>query len=433
MMGGNITREEHWDFHQYNSVTEFDSFISTLNTHSVFAIFIVWILVLLPLFNGPISIIRSFYFALPTALVLNILLFFRGVAMPDIQLGLGKMFDPDRKLSFLSWYFISSSRFYGDAGILLMLGKFTKVNTNALPKIYVSFGIVFVLMSLNTLKYAGFLGHFEGLFEDNTPQARYSMRHGLTNLAISLTQIPSATFWLFLQFLFLICVRLPTLSFALEMVSSSISESLPHFVEERLKYLSAKMKCPVEFVVPGILGILGFFVTLILVNPDNWKTWVYIHFLLNLSHYSSFIFILCAILPICYLKKFNQGRLDFFSFMSRHNDRRAKILNIGSLIISIILTWVMFIFFCYQYFDFFFIMDEMRNSFFVVLSSFIVGVAVQCILHWRNPIGHPWCLSLGRRLTDDVDDLVVDDGGHQVDLKVDQPSNEDRVDVLHPV
>ena len=78
-------------------------------------------------------------------------------------------------------------------------------------------------------------------------------------------------------------------------------------------------------------------------------------------------------------------------------------------------------------------MDEMRNSFLVVLSSFIVGVAVQCILHWRNPIGHPWCLSLGRRLTDDVDDLVVDDGGHQVDLKVDQPSNEDRVDVLHPV
>ena len=244
------TLEFRWDFHRRNSVSEFSKSIYEYNPRNVFGHLLVWIFALLPLWKGPTSLIRSFYAILPAFLILNTLLFFRGVTLGGVSVGLARVVEASKMLR-VSWVFIVvffSSWCHGNHGYFFFLGRHIEENTFALPNIYKAFTVGFVFKLMHLFEVAGYYGHYKGLFDSDSPQNGYFHHYDLPSLTISLTRVPAATFWLVLQFAFLLCMRMPYYSFALETVASSLAEVIPCCQIPRLKILESRSKFPQNMI-----------------------------------------------------------------------------------------------------------------------------------------------------------------------------------------
>ena len=429
------TLENGWFFNYYNSAIEFMSSTYDLNARNIMSMLSIWVLVLLPLWKGPISLVRSFYVVLPTALIINVFLFFCGVSLPGASDSIARLKDPTyyyNEISLVGLLFLCYL-FYGENGRFFMLGRLIETKMNILPNIYIALSAVFVLQVLSVLKVAGFHGHFKGLFHAESVQAQYfymrSYNHELLGLSVSLTQIPASSFWLLLQYLYLLCVSAPFYSFTLETVAFSLAECIPYQSFPRLKILASRTKFPENLILPGFLGLVGIVISICEMKSRAYDAKSQVYFTLYISFYLVLTFILVVILPLSFRKSFNRGRQDLLSFMSRHG-RRGKVLNIVTIVISVLLSFVFFVGLC--------VIQaivrgheggQLSDAIFICFVMLIVGIVLQVILHIRNPANHPWCSPLGPEMDHTgvmpLDDEIGDENGASSYTRMSEGQNDD--------
>ena len=378
------------------------------------SLLVVWVLMLLPLWKGPISLVRSFQFYLPMAMVLNIFLFFCGVSLPGASAGIASLKDSGYSFDYyrLVYFF---QLFYGISGRFLFLGRLVERKTFVLPYFYIAFGVIFVLQLLSIIKVAAFNGHFHGLFDADSVQAqsRYlqSYNHELICLSISLTKIPASTFWLMLQYLYLLCLELPYYSLTLEIVASSLAECVPYQSFPRLKILASRTNFPQNLILTGLLGLVGIVISICEMKSTYYET----HMLVYRTYHVSFILIMAfifIILPFSFMKTFSRGRQNFSAFISHHG-RKEKILNIATLVIGVLLSFTLLVMLCLNQAKHLYTYSS--DSIFLCFTMLIVGIVVQVILYMRSPDDHPWCSPLGPEMDHTgvtaFDDDVGDDCG----------------------
>ena len=401
-----VKKDEFVHMPGHNSYREFFSSTHDIHLRTVFAHLLVWVFVLVPLVKGPASLFRSFYVCLPTALFLNASLFFRGISLSGTQSGVKEFLRGGSNNYFIgsvAYSVFGDRQFPGNSGFLFMMGKFIGDKEFVFPKVFVTFATIFTLMTIDVLKMAGFRGHFQGLFHEDSAQIKKSLEDEHRDVAIGLTQIPGATFWLIAHYSHLLCLRLPSISFALESVASSLAESLPCHLFPQFKVLTTRSKFPQNLIIPGTLVIVGFVVSMVVgtQNGDDLfdSTIRYSIIPLWVFYLSVMCLILGIILPLSFTKRFNHGHLDFLTFISRH-DQRSKIVNIVSVVIGMVWTLMLL---CavvrtvtLQLFGYY--SGDSLILVYVVLALFIVGVAWQFIMHRRNPNAYPWYSPLGRKL-----------------------------------
>ena len=295
-----------WFFSNSNSANEFLASAYDFSTRNVISLLVVWVLVLLSLWKGPVSLVRSFQFYLPVAMVLNIFLFFCGVSLPGASAGIASLKDSGYSFDYyrLIYFF---QLFYGISGRFLFLGRLVERKTFVLPYFYIAFGVIFVLQLLSVIKVAAFNGHFNGLFDADSVQAqsRYlrSYNHELICLSISLTKIPASTFWLMLQYLYLLCLELPYYSLTLEIVASSLAECVPYQSFPRLKILASRTNFPQNLILTGLLGLVGIVISICEMKLIYYES----SFLVYNTYHVSFILIMAfifIILPFSFMKTF---------------------------------------------------------------------------------------------------------------------------------
>ena len=157
-------------------------------------------------------------------------------------------------------------------------------------------------------------------------------------------------------------------------------------------------------ILPGILCGLGLIVSLARIQKTvdvTWETdyrlWIFLCVVFFL--YLAFVFV--ALLPIGFTKRFNQGHMDLMSFMSQHENRWVKIVYIASMVIGVLLPMVYFAGMLFHWSSGWQVMtSQYKDALIYVVSMLIGGIALQLILHLRNPDDHPWCSPLGKKLNE---------------------------------
>ena len=408
---------DHWyhstpgrEFYEYGALP--------FDRSSIVALSFTCLLVFFPLILGARSLLWSFYFFLPAAFLLNILLFFRAVTLPNLSVGLEYFFLPSFDRYDVSTWEILARAVTGDwvgaqFGCLFLLGKYAGDETFTFPRVLIGGVLILAINFLNLFKMAGFANYYAELNQSAIDEF-FGSWYLFDSMPVLLSQLPAARFWLLVHFLFVACTYLPFYSFAFETVASCIAEMLPASFADRQKF-------PQNLVVTVPLDILcraismGFLYGAIGEFDRNLNRIFYRY--LNIGYYLAITLVIQAILPLTLSKVANLGRYeDLLAFVGRQAraGRTSAIRIITMLCICVggfvILTMSFHfsetlsqgIHFESRNFG----SDATSRAFIVsvvivvvVILLIVLGVVVQTVLFLVNGKKYPCCAPLGKPIT----------------------------------
>ena len=304
--------EEYWRNYGYSA---FDS-------QKVVCILAMWILVMVPLVQGPKSLVKCFSVGFPLLLFLNALLFIRAVSLPHSGIGLRYVFQHgyghgygfkfyDDDPSFPIWRMCLGFWFSAEYGLLFSVGKYIPKRTFPLPHVAAAAALSFAFYVLNICKFGALSGHYTVLV---SPEIRdFFIYSDLGPIPVLLSQLPGSTFWLIVHFLFNICARLPALSFAMETIAVALTELLPRFLGHRTEL-------PRNLIVTIVLSLFGSALTIVfkyintgLVEKHQWR-WTLLNYL-EIIYYLALYLVAVILVPLSLSKVANAGRQTLLDFV----------------------------------------------------------------------------------------------------------------------
>ena len=379
--------------------------INSLSTGHAFAVLFTWIFALLPLIQGPKSLIQSLFLTLPFALFLNALLFFRAVSLPNAASGLAFIFEPDFSELGLDFVWTNVFRlttgmwFAAGQGSLFVVGKYVDETIFPVPHTFVGVVATFILLVLNLLKIGGFAG-FYGLELMKQPMdAFFGSYYYYTTMPVSLSQVSGAPFWLLVHFAFGLSIGLPYLSFAVEVLATCWAEFLPGF-------LSVRTAFPKNLVLTGGLGLVGFvisFIFLYLQSVGNYFVANFFYSFQAVTYCVAFYVVTCAIVPMGISKVLNQNNESLPAFVTRLGSGSSvyKVLFFicfgASAIVMLALP------FGIELLQRGMIAEPLFWVIGALILFLICGILflIYSILHCKDSSKYPCCLPLGRKLAEE--------------------------------
>ena len=396
-----------WEFYAYHS-------------SSMAPLLFTWLLVFFPLVLGRNSLMWSFFLFLPTALFLNILLFFRAMTLPNHYDGIQYLFTShslhyENVDTWERWFRATMGTWVGaEYGCLFFLGKYVGEKTFVFPHLLIGGVLILATCFLNLFKIAALASYHARLYEseqiESSIQGFVQSSHIFKLTPVLLSQLPAAPFWLMVHFLFVACSKLPFYSFAFETVASCFAEMLPARFSDRQKF-------PQNLVVTVPLGLLSLNLSAVFYHGHTkvftGRLYNIFYFSHMMAYYLIISLVILIILPLSLCNVANLGRYERLIAFLRRQTRPTwassfpitfttfSILVGGCLILTVPfhIYWNLLGpvgFFSNS------AINGMLAVYFVciILLVFVVfivlGVVIQCILKLVDGEKHPCCMPLGR-------------------------------------
>ena len=411
--------------------TEYNQALYYFDGTNAGSLSLTWLLLLTPLVLGPKSLVKSFMVAFPAAMIFNFVLIIRAITLPMAGQGILASFHPNFDTLFRMGYgweqiknMLMGNWFLSFWGCLIYVGKHVDQKKSALPYLIISGLVFFTSATLNVIKVGAFQGFFQDTMQRNPMTPQWSVgwswhNYEKNSIPVLLSRLAGSNFWLIINFSYHLCTILPSSCLILEMIASSLAEILPNAWSERTKF-------PRNMLVTGILGLLGFSLSMIILRFPSLGKGDYlfagISDTFTLTFFVAVAFIMIAILPLILSKVFNTRHEDLLSFALR---QKSSLFNIPSLLVKITLVVGVIVGGILNLLsgaDI--IVMYMHNlaygriwtilSFCLVLLVILLAFIVKTILHIGNRDGHPCCVALGPSLEKEGDLVTGDD---EVELK----------------
>ena len=405
------------------------SHLSSMDFSKVVAVLATWLFTLLPLVFGPKSLLWSFYVAVPLALLLQVLLFFRAVIHPEVGQGIQLLLHPSfsamRGTRPWEQIFYAVFGFWSAAsmGSLFTFGKYANDKIFSFPIVIVGVVGFLVINLVNLFKVGGFIAHFTSFFGVDQNKF-FDTWFPFYSIPLTLSYLPGSNFWLLVHVLYNLCLFIPYLSFVFETIASSIAELFPAASPR-----SDRVKFPQNLLLTGILAAVGIVISLILLYVNSLGVYFFGEFYrhLNLSYLFAFMFVIYAIVPISLMKKTFKRHEDLLSFVTRQAPccvccpaTVVKGLTIFFLVMCglqglkapvgvAINLWEVYNILPSAYCPVYLNVGSLV-VFFICLLIVVAFVLVQVFRHFKGGReSHPFCVSLGQPLNPELTATMLGD------------------------
>jgi len=383
---------------------EFYLSTNAFNATSAFSTLFTWIFALLPLIQGPKSLLRSLLFSLPFALLLNFILFLRAITLQNAGAGVHFLFNP--RFSELShgWVWIHLIRlitgtwFFANHGSLLVVGKYIGDTIFPLPHVFIGSIIAFALLVLNLLKEGGFAGFYGPELLNSSLHKYFRGSNHFNTIPVLLSQLAIPKFWLLVHFASKLAIQLPFLSFCIETLATCWADILP-------RPLSIRTVFPKSLILTGILGCVGSALSLILLYLQSIGFHVRDAVLFQDVMYLIALFLLfCAIVPLGISKVVNQNSETLLEFVCRLRSVTGTGSSVNKTLFFVCLGLTSVVIFALPVCLPAFMLVGGSPIVVVVIGAVIailvmaVAFLVHSILHCKNNSKYPCCLPLGRKV-----------------------------------
>ena len=428
--GEEIDRLAKYPIHRQQSVMEYDKSLESFDAPNIAALMLTWMLISVPLIKGPKSLVKGIILGFLIIYLVNILMMFLALSLPEAMKGFAYIFTTTSDLSqihdelfFLRMIF--GYWFMSQFGSLILLGKYTKGTKFSFCHILVTFVLFITLSMIHAVKTSGFLGFYKSI-------EKYGIFFNedgfvLTSIPALLTQTYPAQFWLLLHYISVILSWCLPLSFAVEVVATSITEAVTCRVISRTKV-------PDSLILTVGLGVLGFFLSLLMLflsTADelplmNWGNRYKLQEWQELFYLVFLFFITFAIVPQGLSRVANIGREDFLSFMSNQGPAsqpgspdsqfgcswgraRKVIAIIGLFLLGISVPFMLFVI---ARIELGWIIRERSIFGIIILCAALLIVTliaiVHCFSYRRDPSKYPCCLPFGRKLVVEPEEMPLE-------------------------
>ena len=390
----------------------------SFTTSNIVALLLLWILVLLPLVQGPKSLVRSFYFGFPFILILEIVLLARAVTLPGatergIALLLGK--EEPSEIHYAPFQnVVTIALGYGFGvhyGLSFFLGKYAEKKSFLFLPIVIAMVTAVVLYAIGAIKLAAFAGFYDHV-SDKEASYIFWLADDLMTVPALLSLLPLSRVWLIIYLLSRLSCAIPGLSLGVEILASSLAECLPKPLADRTK-LPQNLILSVILVILGFLGSLGLlFVGSSDFHTDNDSPWQGLIWSLNGLHTLVYLFALylisSTVLPLAISKVASAGHDNLCDFIERQGAIKLASARKGVTIFCIVMMAIVIFVLpvgiaeihdqLWVFANFHLITEHYSKIVILVVPAVIMIVVaiIQAVLICFERSRHPCCPPLGR-------------------------------------